>query len=126
MDLSRSPLNARHDLPGTTRGQMTDAQTVDFEENSSWLLELPHNDDIEPPVDPREQVLPFGKLSWQNFERLCRRLASMDGDAEYCRLYGTEGQEQGAIDIYVRRRSTPNYATSQPTRHNSFGPPTVQ
>ena len=90
------------------------------------VLELPDADDIEPPVDPREQVLPFGKLSWQNFERLCRRLASMDGDAEYCRLYGTEGQEQGGIDIYVRRRSTPKYATWQSKRHKSFGPGQVE
>src|SRR5262249_2203849 len=105
---------------------MTNAQTSDSEENPSWVLELPDADDIEPPVDPRDQVLPFGKLSWQHFERLCRRLASMDGDVEYCRLYGTEGQQQGGIDVYVRRRSTPKYATWQSKRHKSFSPSQIE
>ena len=46
--------------------------------------------------------MPFGEITWQNFERLCFRLASLDGDVEYSRLYGTAGQEQGGIDIYAR------------------------
>jgi hypothetical protein len=72
---------------------MADARTLDTQESPSWVLELPDADDIEPPVDTLEQELPFGKLTWQNFERLCLRLAGTDGDAEYYRLYGTEGQE---------------------------------
>jgi len=79
-----------------------------------------------PPVDAHEQELPFGKITWQNFERLCRRLASTDGDVEYCRLYGTEGQEQGGIDIYVRRRSRTKYATWQSKRHKSFSPGQIE
>jgi hypothetical protein len=68
------------------------------------------------------QELPFGEITWQNFERLCFRLASLDSDVEYSRLYGTAGQEQGGIDIYVRRTSTTKYATWQSKRHKSFGP----
>jgi len=105
---------------------MSDTQTLDTEENPSWVLELPDADEIEPPTDTLEQELPFGRLSWQNFERLCRRLAGMDGDAEYCRLYGTEGQEQGGIDIYVRRRSSAKYATWQSKRYKSFNPGQVE
>jgi hypothetical protein len=105
---------------------MADARTLDMEENPSWVLELPDADNIEPPVDTHEQELPFGKLTWQNFERLCLRLAGMDGDAEFCRLYGTEGQEQGGIDIYVRRRSTTKYATWQSKRCKSFSPGQVE
>jgi len=105
---------------------MTVAHALDSEENPSWVLELPDADEIEPPVDTSAQELPFAKLSWQNFERLCLRLARMDGDAEYCRLYGTAGQEQGGIDVYVRRRSTTKYATWQSKRHKSFSPGQIE
>ena len=37
-------------------------------------------------------------------------------------MYGTEGQEQGGIDIYVRRKSTAKYAVWQSKRHTSFNP----
>jgi hypothetical protein len=101
---------------------MTDGRPLDTAESPSWVLDAPDVDDIdvEPPVDTLEQELPFGKLSWQNFERLCLKLAATDGDAEYYRLYGTEGQEQGGIDVYVRRKSTTKYATWQSKRHQSF------
>jgi hypothetical protein len=101
---------------------MTDAQILDSEANPAWLLEPPDSAEVGPPVDTLAQELPFGELTWQNFERLCLRLASMDGDVEYCRPYGTAGQEQGGIDIYVRRRSTTKYATWQSKRYKSFNP----
>ncbi len=99
---------------------------LDKFENPSWMLDAPDADDIEPPLEPLEQELPFGKLSWQNFERLCLKLAATDGDAEYYRLYGTEGQEQGGIDVYVRRKSTTKYATWQSKRHKSFSPGQIE
>jgi NACHT domain len=105
---------------------MTDAQPLDDEESPAWVLEPPDSDEVAPPIDTRAQELPFGGLSWQNFERLCLKLASMDGDAEYYRLYGTAGQEQGGIDIYVRRRSTAKYATWQSKRHESFNAAKVE
>jgi hypothetical protein len=97
---------------------MADVLPLNIEENSSWLLDAPDIDDIAPPVDTLEQELPFDQLSWQNFERLCLKLAATDGDAESYRLYGTEGQEQAGIDIYVRRKLTTKYATwqSNPTK----------
>jgi hypothetical protein len=101
---------------------MIEAQPLDSEENPAWVLEPPDAADVAPPVDTLAQELPFGEITWQNFERLCRRLASLDGDVEYCCLYGTAGQEQGGIDIYVRRTSTTKYATWQSKRHKSFGP----
>lgn len=104
---------------------MSEAQPFDSEENPAWVLEPPDSAEIAPPVDTLAQELPFGEITWQNFERLCRRLASLDGDVEYCRLYGTAGQEQGGIDIYVRRTSTTKYATWQSKRHKSFGPAQV-
>jgi hypothetical protein len=41
-------------------------------------------------------------------------------------LYGTAGQEQGGIDIYVRRRSTTKYAVWQSKRHKSFSPGQIE
>jgi hypothetical protein len=55
---------------------MADARTLDIRENPSWVLELPDTDNIAPPVDTLEQELPFGTLNWQNFERLCLKLAA--------------------------------------------------
>jgi hypothetical protein len=101
---------------------MTEAEPFDSEENPAWVLEPPDSAEIAPSVDTLAQELPFGEITWQNFERLCRRLANLDGDVEYCCLYGTAGQEQGGIDIYVRRTSTTKYATWQSKRHKSFGP----
>jgi hypothetical protein len=101
---------------------MTIVGQLESDDNPAWLLEPPDNAEIAPPIDTLAQELPFGGLTWQNFERLCRSLASFDGDVEYCRLYGTAGQEQGGIDIYVRRTSTAKYASWQSKRHKSFGP----
>ncbi len=105
---------------------MSGAQHIDTSENPPWVLEPPDVAEITTPVDTLAQELPFGEITWQNFERLCHRLAKSDGDVEYCRLYGTEGQEQGGIDIYVRRTSTTKYATWQSKRHKSFGPADIE
>lgn len=55
-----------------------------------------------PPVSTRPQVLPFGELTWENFERLCHRLAGQDERIEYVARYGRSGQAQQGIDIFVR------------------------
>ena len=80
---------------------------------------------IDPPVETRHQVLPFDCLAWENFERLCLRLAigrgevvhSADfggnaaadgrGNARDGRLYGVRGQDQQGIDLYVRLAGIP-------------------
>src|SRR5579871_6872680 len=105
---------------------MADVSPLDIEETPFWPLDAPDIDDIAPPVDTLEQELPFDQLSWQNFERLCLKLAATDGDAESFRLYGTEGQEQAGIDIYVRRKLTTKYATWQSKRHKSFSPAQIE
>lgn len=80
--------------------------------------------DLEPPLDTRDQLLPFERLAWENFERLCLRLALERGILDHTvdhaggdhatgrmsaqqaqrqgRLYGTKGQDQQGIDLYVR------------------------
>jgi len=64
---------------------------------------------VAPPVVTRAQTLPLHVLSWENFERLCIRLVRLDGDIEYCRLYGTRGQKQHRIDLFARRTSSEKY-----------------
>ena len=66
------------------------------------LWELPESVVEVSPVETRISELPFGQLSWQNFERLVFRLAQKDSDVEYCALYGRSGQAQHGIDVYTR------------------------
>jgi len=69
------------------------------------LDSTPSHDGITPPVTTRPQVLPFGQLSWENFERLCTRLVASDGDVQDCHRYGVRGDYQAGIDILAHRRT---------------------
>lgn len=71
------------------------------------------------PVVTRIQVLPFGELSWENFERLCHRMTALDGDIEHCVRYGRQGDAQEGIDIYARQADS-RYHCLQAKRHSSF------
>ena len=66
-----------------------------------WLYEKPVQM-IEPPVTTRIQELPLEKLEWENFERLCLRLASLEEKVISCGLYGNRGQKQEGIDFYTQ------------------------
>ena len=81
---------------------------------------------IDPPVETRQQVLPFECLAWENFERFCLRLAIGRGEvvhsadhggntaadgrrsARDARLYGVRGQDQQGVDLYVRLAQVPD------------------
>lgn len=71
---------------------------------------------VAAPAVTRDQLLPFTSLSWENFERLCFRLAHQGGDVEDARLYGERGQAQEGIDLLVRRASA-EYVTWQCKRY---------
>jgi hypothetical protein len=75
-----------------------------------------------PPATSLHQELPFGELTWENFERLCLRLARTSSDVERCRLYGTRGQSQEGIDLYARRTPAEKYTVYQCKREKDFGP----
>ena len=77
-----------------------------------WL-EWPPNDPVPPPVQTLENLLPVVQLSWENFERLCLRLARESSDIEYCRLYGVRGQAQDGIDLYARQHAADTYTVYQ-------------
>lgn len=65
------------------------------------------------------QCLPFELLQWENFERLCYRLAGQDADVEFHSLYGRAGQAQQGIDIYARKRNG-KYNTWQSKRYKKY------
>lgn len=72
-----------------------------------------------PPVSTRLQVLPFGELTWENFERLCYRLATHAQNVEHVARYGRSGQKQQGIDIFARL-ATGKYETWQAKRYESI------
>lgn len=57
------------------------------------------------PIHTVTQLLPFCELRWENFEKLCYRLAGKDADVECHSLYGRTGQAQQGIDIFARKRN---------------------
>lgn len=63
------------------------------------LAPIDHQENIPPPVLTRVQDLPFDKLTWENFERLCKRLVERDQQIRDCRVYGKPGQRQKGIDL---------------------------
>ncbi len=56
------------------------------------------------PTQPRVAVLPFSDLPWERFEQFAHDLLSAFPGirAETSHRYGTEGQKQSGIDLFVR------------------------
>lgn len=65
------------------------------------------------------QALPFELLQWENFERLCYRLAGKGANIESHSLYGRSGQAQKGIDIFARKRNG-KYDTWQAKRYKKY------
>src|SRR5262249_42863475 len=86
----------------------------------SWL-ETPPVGSISPPVETHHQELPFHALAWENFERLCLRLARLEADVEHCQLYVVPGEKQEGIDIFARLASSSKYRVYQCKRETNFG-----
>ncbi len=74
-------------------------------------LRKPADAVVDPPVQPRLQALPFQQLTWQNFERLCLRLASAESDVRSARPYGGPGQSQEGIDFVASPKDAPGKVT---------------
>jgi hypothetical protein len=110
-------------LVGVSLARVISEKTIVRMENPSWLT-LPATGGLNrPPTRTRLQLLPFGELEWENFERLCYRLARTDGDVErWAALYGSRGQKQEGIDIYVRRPGAKPYACWQSKRYKHLTP----
>jgi predicted helicase len=91
----------------------------------AWL-ELPASSAVNLPVETRLQELPLSELRWEDFERLCLRLARLDGEVEHCQLYGVRGQTQHGIDLFVRHRDPQTYSVYQCKRVEEFGPAEIR
>ncbi len=72
-----------------------------------------------PPVETCAMSLPFGELSWENFERLCYRLAAQSAHVEHTARYGRTGQAQQGIDIFARKTNG-RYEVWQAKRYQKF------
>ncbi|MEH2567133.1 NACHT domain-containing protein [Bradyrhizobium sp. AZCC 2289] len=88
-------------------------------ENPSWLREDPTGAAPNPPVRPRTDVLPFTSLTWEDFERLCVRLAERGANVEAAWAYGKTGHAQHGIDVLVRLPDG-TYHVWQSKRHTSI------
>lgn len=67
--------------------------------NPSWLDSPPESDFPSPPISPRAQSLPYGELSWENFEKLILRVVRRETTISECWSYGERGQNQFGLDI---------------------------
>lgn len=89
--------------------------------NIPTYLHTPPTTEIDPPVSTSKQLLPFDKLRWEDFERLCLRLVRLESDVVDCRVYGVRGDRQAGIDLFALLRSG-YYITYQCKRVKEFGP----
>lgn len=70
---------------------------MDLEPIPSYIKKKPYP--LEYSISTTLQLLPLDKLYWENFERLCWRLASKETNIENCYRYGIQGQKQKGIDF---------------------------
>lgn len=96
------------------------------EDRTLTWLNIPPVSKVNLPVETRKHELPFGELSWEDFERLCYRLARSNADIEHCQPYGIPGQKQDGIDIYAKLKNDNIYAVYQCKREKDFEPPKIK
>jgi hypothetical protein len=86
----------------------------------------PSVSDVWLPVESRVQDLPFDQITWENFEKLCLRLARVQGDVDGCRPYGVQGDTQEGIDFYARRIGSDRYTVYQCKNEKNFTPQKIR
>jgi len=87
----------------------------------AWLKSPPDGDFPSTPVDTRAQTLPFGELTWENFERLIVRVVRREATISKCWVYGTKGQKQHGLDILAAKDEVPGeFACYQCKRVDKF------
>lgn len=74
-------------------------------EDSLLYLHTPSNSIINPPIDATSDTLPIEKLTWEDFEKLCLRIAQIQHGIDDCEIYGIKGEKQNGIDIYGRNKN---------------------
>jgi hypothetical protein len=101
------------------------AEAESSNENPAWLFSAPEGAAPPPPVNTRASELPFTGLGWENFERLCCRLAEHGGKVEGAWTYGKSGHTQHGIDILVRLNDG-TYEVWQSKRYTAITPGEVK
>ncbi|MGY4399277.1 NACHT domain-containing protein [Bradyrhizobium sp. USDA 3315] len=96
------------------------APSLSREENPRWLTTIPTGPKPAPPIRAKAHALPLLGMPWEDFERLCRKLAERDGAVEKAWCYGGPGQAQRGIDILVRMKDGA-FEVWQSKRHKKFG-----
>ncbi|MFK3990026.1 NACHT domain-containing protein [Psychrobacter sp. NPDC064578] len=84
--------------------------------NSSYLY-TPSSSEIMLPIESKRDILPIDQLKWEDFERLCLRLAQAHYGKSNCEVYGTKGQKQEGIDIFAHK--SVKYASYQCKRYQT-------
>lgn len=95
------------------------------EENPAWLDAPPCGAAPAPPIETKLGELPFGKIEWPDFERLCRVLAAREALVEHVLAYGEHGQAQYGIDLLVRLKDGA-YEVWQTKRYRKMKPSDVR
>lgn len=85
---------------------------MDF--NTSYLF-TPSNSQVSPPIKTTLDLLPIDQLRWDDFEKLCLRLAQAIHGVNNCEIYGTKGQKQHGIDIFAYKNA--KYSSYQCKRY---------
>ncbi len=78
------------------------------------------------PVRSNIQELPFSRITWENFEKLCVRLVELTHDVGDCRQYGNRGEDQEGIDLYAKAKSSTLYTVFQCKNEADFGPAKIK
>jgi restriction endonuclease len=92
----------------------------------TYLLVPGPDSSVPPPVETLIQDLPFNKLTWENFERLCLRIVESESTIEQCYEYGTRGQDQHGIDLLARNRVDGRTSVYQCKRVEIFDPANIE
>jgi hypothetical protein len=70
-------------------------------DTSLQYLFTPSKSTINPPISTTAQSLPMEQLSWEDFEKLCLRIAQVEHSIDNCEIYGIKGQSQEGIDVFA-------------------------
>lgn len=84
--------------------------------NTAYLY-TPSSSEIISPITINLDVLPIDQLKWEDFEKLCLRLAQEIHGKNNCEIYGTKGQKQHGIDIFAYKDN--KYASYQCKRYET-------
>ncbi|MEM1336325.1 MAG: NACHT domain-containing protein [Bacteroidota bacterium] len=79
-------------------------------------LYKPSTSIIEPPIEATARKLPIENLVWEDFERLCLRVAETIHSIDDCEIYGVKGQKQDGIDIFAIKNND-QYSSYQCKRY---------